>query len=112
MIADNRLPERAVWDFDVLRGHFKDLIEIDFDVELTGFTTGEIDLVLDGRPRTLDPGDDLFGLPLDRPAASKMGNRWELGRHHLMCGDALRGDDYHQLLAGEVAQLTNTPTDE
>jgi ParB-like nuclease domain len=40
LIADNRLPERAVWDFDVLRGHFKDLIEIDFDVELTGFTTG------------------------------------------------------------------------
>ena len=75
LIADNRLPERAVWDFDVLRGHFKDLIEIDFDVELTGFTTGEIDLVLDGRPGTLDPADDLSGLPLDRPAVSKMGDR-------------------------------------
>jgi ParB-like nuclease family protein len=104
LIADNRLPERAVWDFDVLRGHFKDLIEIDFDVELTGFTTGEIDLVLDGRPGTLDPADDLSGLPLDRPAVSKMGDVWELGRHHLMCGDALRGDDYHRLLGGEVAQ--------
>src|SRR5262249_25162007 len=55
LIADNRLPERAVWDFNVLRGHFKDLIEIDFDVELTGFTTGEIDLVLDGLPGTIDP---------------------------------------------------------
>jgi hypothetical protein len=30
------LPEQAVWDFDLLRGHFKELIEIDFDVELTG----------------------------------------------------------------------------
>ena len=40
LIADNRLPEKAVWDFDILRGHFKDLIDIDFDVELTGFTTG------------------------------------------------------------------------
>jgi DNA modification methylase len=108
LIADNRLPERAVWDFDVLRGHFKDLIEIDFDVELTGFTTGEIDLVLDGRPGTLDPADDLCGLPLERPAVSKMGDVWELGRHHLMCGDALRGDDYQRLLGGEVAQMVVT----
>ena len=60
LIADNRLPEKAVWDFDILRGHFKDLIDIDFDVELTGFTTGEIDLVLDGQPGKLDPADDLW----------------------------------------------------
>jgi DNA modification methylase len=108
LIADNRLPEKAVWDFDILRGHFKDLIEIDFDVELTGFTTGEIDLVLDGQPGKLDPADDLSGLPLDAPAVSKMGDRWELGRHHLMCGDALRGDDYERLLGGEVAQMIVT----
>jgi ParB-like nuclease domain len=108
LIADNRLPERAVWDIDVLRGHFKDLIEIDFDVELTGFTTGEIDLVLDGRSGTLDPADDLSGLPLDRPAVSKMGDRWELGRHQLICGDALRGDNYQRLLGGEVAQMIVT----
>jgi DNA modification methylase len=108
LIADNRLPERAVWDFDILRGHLRDLIEIDFEVELTGFTTGEIDLVLDGRPEMLDAADDLSGLPLDAPAVSKMGDRWELGRHHLMCGDALRGDDYHQLLGGEVAQMVVT----
>ena len=37
-IADNRLPEPAVWDFDLLRGHFTELIEVDFDVELTGFS--------------------------------------------------------------------------
>jgi DNA modification methylase len=108
LIADNRLPEKAVWDFDILRGHFKDLIDIDFDVELTGFTTGEIDLVLDGQQGKLDPADNLSGLPLDAPAASKMGDRWKLGRHHLMCGDALRGDDYQRLLGGEVAQMVVT----
>jgi hypothetical protein len=64
VIADNRLPEQAVWDFDLLRGHFTELIEIDFDVELTGFSTGEIDLLLDGKPppATDDPADDLTGL--------------------------------------------------
>jgi ParB-like chromosome segregation protein Spo0J len=47
VIADNRLPEQAVWDFDLLRGHFRNLIELDFDVEFTGFSTGEIDLLMD-----------------------------------------------------------------
>src|SRR5467141_3547415 len=64
VIADNRLPEQAVWDFDVLREHFNALIDLDFDVELTGFSTGEIDLVMDGgtsAPATADPTDDLAG---------------------------------------------------
>ena len=61
MIADNRLPEQAVWDFDLLRDHFQGLIDLDFDVELTGFSTGEVDLLIDGSPKhtTCDPGDDL-----------------------------------------------------
>jgi len=47
VIADNRIPETAVWDFDLLREHFKELIDVKFDVELSGFSTGEIDLILD-----------------------------------------------------------------
>jgi hypothetical protein len=108
LIADNRLPERAVWDFDLLRDHFRDLIKIDFDVELTGFSTGEIDLVLDGRPGEGDPADDLAGLAVGGPAVSKLGDRWELGRHRLLCGDARRSDDYERLLGGEVAQMVVT----
>jgi hypothetical protein len=30
------------WDFDLLREHFIELIEVDFDVELTGFSTGSV----------------------------------------------------------------------
>jgi DNA modification methylase len=108
VIADNRLPERAVWDFDLLREHFRNLIEVDFEVELSGFTTGEIDLVMDGKPapiRANDPADDLTGFTLSGPAVSHLGDVWELGRHRLMCGDALRGDDYEQLLRGDFAQM-------
>jgi ParB-like chromosome segregation protein Spo0J len=52
VIAANRLPERAVWDFDLLKGHFAELIKVDFEVELTGFSTGEIDLLIDNLRRT------------------------------------------------------------
>src|SRR5262249_14149034 len=70
VIADNRLREQAVWDFELLREHLKGLIEIDFDVELTGFSTGEIDLLLEGKPgpATNDPADDLTGLRSEGPA--------------------------------------------
>src|SRR5438128_5711488 len=109
VIADNRLPEQAVWDFDLLREHFKELIDLDFDVELTGFSTGEIDLVLDGKPApaATDPADDLTGLG-EGPAVSRPGDVWELGRHRLICGDALRDTSYQALLQGELAQMVVT----
>src|SRR6516225_4957679 len=109
VIADNRLPEQAIWDFDLLRGHFQDLIKLDFDVELTGFSTGEIDLLIDGsdQPPAADPADDLVGLGPE-PAVSQFGDVWELGRHRLVCGDAQRGETYERLLGGELAEMMVT----
>jgi DNA modification methylase len=107
VIADNRLPERAVWDFDLLRGHFRELIEFDFDVELTGFSTGEVDLLMDSRSNCAAPDsvDDLTAFAVDGPAVSRPGDIWELGRHRLICGDALHGETYERLLNGEIAQM-------
>src|SRR6516165_11609433 len=77
VIADNRLPEQAVWDFDLLRGHFQELIKLDFDVELTGFSTGEIDLMMDGAQQQSAPADladDVTGLASRGPAISQLGD--------------------------------------
>src|SRR5687767_15651160 len=38
VIADNRVPEQALWDNELLKGHFEALIEVSFDVEFTGFS--------------------------------------------------------------------------
>src|SRR5215469_16800131 len=110
VIADNRLPEQAVWDFDLLRSHFQDLIKLDFDVELTGFSTGEIDLVIDGSQQSVaaDQADDLAGLASKGLAISEVGDVWELGRHPLACGDAQRRESYEQLLGGERVEMMVT----
>jgi DNA modification methylase len=110
VIADNRLPEQAVWDFDLLRDHFQDLIKPDFDVELTGFSTGEIDLLIDGSQQSLaaDPADDLTGLCAEGPAVSQFGDVWALGRHRLVCGDAQHSETYKRLLQGELAEMMVT----
>src|SRR5262245_7390817 len=47
VIADNRLAEKAGWDRSLLALELQSLIDLGFEVELTGFETPEIDLILD-----------------------------------------------------------------
>jgi DNA modification methylase len=110
VIADNRLPEQAVWDFDLLREHFCELIQVDFDVELSGFSTGEIDLIFDSNTAQEPPdaADDVSGFANNGPAISKHGDTWELGPHRLHCGNALERRSYKHLLQGAVAQMVVT----
>jgi DNA modification methylase len=108
VIADNRIPEQAVWDIEILRTHFESLIEVDFDVELTGFSTGEVDLLLDRQSTTSDPADNLDGKIDDGPSVSQKGDLWLLGRHRLLCETALSNSSYQALLSGELAQMVAT----
>ena len=47
VLADNRLAEKAGWDRQLLAIELQGLIEIDVDIELTGFEMAEIDLILE-----------------------------------------------------------------
>ena len=47
VIADNKLALNAGWDHDLLAIELQGLINLEFDVELTGFSLAEIDLVLE-----------------------------------------------------------------
>ena len=47
IIADNRLAEKAGWDRRLLVLELQGLIDLGFDVALTGFEMPEIDLLLD-----------------------------------------------------------------
>src|SRR5215475_12878269 len=47
VLADNKLAEKAGWDKELLAIELQGLIELDVDIELTGFETAEIDLILE-----------------------------------------------------------------
>ena len=47
ILADNRLAEKAGWDREILAIELQELIDLDFDVELTGFEAADVDRVLD-----------------------------------------------------------------
>lgn len=108
VIADNRLAETAGWDEDLLRLEIGALIEMDleFEIEAIGFETGEIDVLMAGEAHSADP--ESLPEPEDGPAVSELGDVWCLGRHRLVCGDALEAASYERLMGGELADACFT----
>ena len=107
ILADNRLAEKAGWDQNILALELQHLLEVpdlDFDVELTGFETPEIDLMIDGLNEPEADPDDQIPEP-EEVAVSKPGDLWKLGDHLLYCGDSLKAESYDILMQGDKATL-------
>ncbi len=109
VIADNKLAENAEWDQELLARELECLseIEVDFDVEITGFEAAEIDLLIEGlEPAESDSKADAIPEPPPIGAVIvKPGDLWLLGRHRLLCGDARDPGAFRRLMAGESAQM-------
>ena len=86
------------------------LIDLNFDVELTGFSLAEIDLTLDqAREKSAEPIAPADIVPsLTEHAVSHLGDVWLMGPHRLICGDARNASDYQTLLGDERADLIFT----
>ena len=107
-LADNRLAEQAGWDPDILKIEFQGLgeLELDFDLEITGFETAEIDLMLDG-PTTpkADPADAVPDTANGDAVVTRLGDLWELGRHRLICADAREPEAHRRPMDGDLARM-------
>ncbi|AIB12678.1 DNA methylase N-4 [Azospirillum argentinense] len=111
IIADNKLAENAGWDRDLLALELKYITELDisFDLTLTGFEVGDVEILLDGvgsdEAATADqvPEPDFTAPPVSRP-----GDLWLLGPHRLLCGDARDPAAFARLMDGRTAQMIFT----
>ncbi len=85
-IADNKIALGAGWDLEILQSELAELSSIDVDIDptLTGFTTGEIDVLLDGPE---DPDDEVIPAVPVTPR-TQPGDIWVLGDHRIGCGDS------------------------
>jgi DNA modification methylase len=112
-IADNKLTENATWDDRLLAEQLRDLSlsGLDFDIEVTGFEMGEIDLriaSLEDTPAAgSDPADILPEISAALPV-SKIGDLWLLGRHRVLCGNALDPEAFTALMGAERAAMVFT----
>src|SRR5207248_9121963 len=88
ILADNKLAEKAGWDKELLAIELQGLIDLDVEIELTGFEMPEIDLILeDAREAnggSIGPEDDVSQYP-SGPVISQAGDLWVLGNHRLLC---------------------------
>src|SRR6202158_2539330 len=89
VIADNKLALNAGWDREMLAIELQGLVDLDFEVELTGFSLAEVDIVLDEARESAPDGADASiedNIPAYRhegPAVTQPGDLWILGRHTL-----------------------------
>lgn len=111
ILADNKVALNAGWDAELLAIELQELSALEFEIELTGFTLPEIDIIFDAA-KTADPkqdqdqGDDIP--PVPKVPISRLGDVWQLGRHRLVCGDARDASAYDALLGDEEAGLIFT----
>jgi hypothetical protein len=83
--ADNKLAEKAGWDNAILAIELQHLTSIDlgFDVSLTGFEIGEIDLILQ-EGKAEEQEEEPVEISTE-PAVTKPGDVWALANHRIMC---------------------------
>ena len=97
------------WDKDKLALLIADLQGADFDVSLTGFEPAEIDdLFKDPLKDGVKDDDFDVGAELEKPAMTKPGDIWMLGRHRLFCGDSTKAETYDLLMGSTKANLVIT----
>src|SRR5258708_15019394 len=84
-IADNKIALNAGWDLEILQLELGELASIDVDIDptLTGFSTGEIDVIVSS---ATDPDDEVIP-PGSARQRTRLGDIWVLGDHRRGCVD-------------------------
>jgi hypothetical protein len=101
VIADNRLAELAGWDREILKIELQGLadLDLDFEIEIIGFDTAELDDLLDDRVEATkpDPADEIPPI-VEGPSITRPGDLWLMGEHRLLCGDARDGGAVQRIM--------------
>lgn len=101
-LADNKIALNSGWDVDLLRMEITDLMSMDIEIDLgvTGFTGGEIDVIIG---QGSDPDDESIPAVPAKPRTVP-GDIWELGDHRVGCGDG-RDEDFLRAVVGRDSSI-------
>jgi site-specific DNA-methyltransferase (adenine-specific) len=107
ILADNKLALNAGWDNDMLKVELEDLKFSNFDLDLVGFSTEELDEIMNQNEEPEVEEDDYTVAVPEEPKA-KLGEIYILGKHRLMCGDSTSIQDVEKLMGEQQADLLLT----
>ena len=109
-LADNKIAENGGWNKELLSLEIKDLEKIclddNFVIQDIGFNDAELDSIVsftDIKPINQKTNAVPF-IPEDE-IVSKSGDIWQLGKHHIICGDNLNPDTFVKLFDGKKADM-------
>jgi len=108
ILADNRLAEKAGWDNEVLAIELQGLVDLGFDVLLTGFEPAEVDIIIEGIGDESEQPENLVPEETSGPAVTRLGDVWMLGKHILVCGDSTDAATYKLLMDDDKAEFVFT----
>ena len=107
VIADNKLALNAGWNDEMLKIELDGLKDLDFDLDLVGFSDDELaKLLQEPEKEGLTDEDDVPEAP-EKPVTVE-GDIWVLGNHRLMCGDSTSIDAVEKLMNNKIAQMVFT----
>lgn len=103
-LADNRLAELSVWDEDIQKAELEELFDSDYDISITGFTTADLDFAVVESTDSKEPEDVELPDPAT-DAVTRLGDKWIIGPHRLICGDARDVAVWERLLEGHLVRF-------
>jgi DNA modification methylase len=105
-IADNRSNEETSWNADLLSVEISKLVSLDYDIDVLGFEDDELaELLAQPTVGLVDP-DEVPEVPPE--PVTRLGDKWRLGNHVLLCGDSTKPADVARLMDGARATLMAT----
>ena len=109
ILADNKRAENAGWDPDLLKIELTYLsqVEVHVDVDLTGFSMPEIDLLMGTCDKNIEDPPIPVTPSRDETIVCES-DLWQLGPHRLICGDCREAKIIKQLMLGDRARLVFT----
>lgn len=108
VIADNKLAMNSTWDEEMLKLEFEGLQELDFNIDLIGFSADELsDLLIEDEKEGLTEDDAVPEIP-ETPVTVE-GDVWILGKHRLMCGDSTSIDSVDKLMPETANMIFTDP---
>lgn len=109
VIADNKLALNAGWDAEMLAVEIEELLDQGFDLDLTGFDSGEIDKILGDANKVESGNTDDDDVPETLEfAVSEIGDVFVMGRHRIVCGDSTDMSVIDKLMMADRADFIFT----
>ncbi|MEI3582172.1 MAG: site-specific DNA-methyltransferase [Alphaproteobacteria bacterium] len=109
VIADNKIALNAGWDEEMLALEMKELEDMDFNLDVLGFSLDELkELESFGELEQTGNTDEDEVPEVPEEAVTKSGDIWILGKHRLLCGDSTFYNDVKKLMQDEMADMVFT----